>query len=83
MILVVGLLMIGYIFFGWFGTVIDENLKGNYGSKVSTSFRQGMFWFITSEVFFFLTFFGCLYYLKEITVPYLSDEGQLETSNIL
>lgn len=80
---VVGLLMVAYIFFGWFGTVIDENLKGNYGAKVSTSFRQGMFWFITSEVFFFLTFFGCLYYLRMIAVPYLGGEGQLGKSNLL
>lgn len=82
-IIVAGLLMVAYIFFGWFGTVIDENLKGSYGPRVSTSFRQGMFWFITSEVFFFLTFFGCLYYLRNITVPYLGGEGQLGKSNLL
>lgn len=83
MITVVGLLMVTYIFFGWFGTVIDENLKGNYGAQVSTSFRQGMFWFITSEVFFFITFFACLYYFRSIAIPYLSGEGHLGTSSIL
>ncbi len=82
-ITILGLLWIGYLFFGWFGTVIDENLKGSYNAKVSTSFRQGMFWFITSEVFFFLTFFGCLYYLRDIAVPYLGGEGQLGKSNLL
>jgi len=83
LILTAGLLMIAYIFFGWFGTVIDENLKGNYGSQVSTSFRQGMFWFITSEVFFFLTFFACLYYFRTIAIPYLDGEGQLGASSLL
>ena len=83
MIMAAGFLMIAYIFFGWFGVVIDENLKGNYGSQVSTSFRQGMFWFITSEVFFFLTFFGCLYYFRTIAIPYLGGEGQLGSSNLL
>jgi len=83
MILTAGFLMIGYIFFGWFGAVIDENLQGSYGSKVSTSFRQGMFWFITSEVFFFLTFFACLYYFRGIAIPSLSGEGHQPMSNIL
>ncbi|MBT3205906.1 MAG: cytochrome c oxidase subunit 3 [Gammaproteobacteria bacterium] len=83
MILIAGLLMIAYIFFGWFGTVIDENLQGSYGSKVSTSFRQGMFWFITSEVFFFLTFFACLYYFRGIAIPSLSGEGHQPMSNLL
>ncbi len=80
---ILGLLWVGYLFFGWFGAVIDENLKGSYGPQVSTSFRQGMFWFITSEVFFFLTFFGCLYYFRNITIPYLGGEGQLGKSNLL
>jgi len=79
----VGLASVVYLFFGWFGAVIDENLKGNYGAKVTISFRQGMFWFITSEVFFFLTFFGCLYYFREITLPYLGGEGHLGKSNLL
>ncbi len=83
MITVAGLLMVAYIFFGWFGAVIDENLKGNYGAQVSTSFRQGMFWFITSEVFFFITFFACLYYFRNIALPYLSGDGHLGTSKIL
>lgn len=82
-IMTAGLLMVAYIFFGWFGDVIDENLNGSYNSDVSTSFRQGMFWFITSEVFFFLTFFGCLYYFRNITIPYLGGEGHLASSNLL
>ncbi|MCW9004489.1 MAG: cytochrome c oxidase subunit 3, partial [Gammaproteobacteria bacterium] len=47
------------------------------------SFRQGMFWFITSEVSFFATFFGCLYYFRNISLPWLGGEGQLGVSNIL
>lgn len=83
MITVAGLLMVTYIFFGWFGAVIDESMKGNYGHQVSTSFRMGMFWFITSEVFFFITFFACLFYFRTIAVPYLAGDGHLGTSNIL
>jgi cytochrome c oxidase subunit 3 len=82
-IMLVGALMLAFLFKGWFGDVITENLSGSYNGQVDQSFRQGMFWFITSEVFFFITFFGCLYYLRNITLPYLGGEGYLGTSNLL
>lgn len=78
-----GLLVIIYLFFGWFSDVIDESLSHKYNEVVDCSFRQGMFWFITSEVFFFVTFFGCLFYFRTISLPYLGGDGQLATSNIL
>lgn len=82
-VMTAGTLIVFYIFFGWFGDVIDENLKGQYNSDVSTSFRQGMFWFITSEVFFFITFFACLYYFREIAIPSLSGTGHQPASGLL
>ncbi|RLA22030.1 MAG: cytochrome c oxidase subunit 3 [Gammaproteobacteria bacterium] len=83
MVMWVGLLIMSGLFYGWFGTVISESKSGAYNAKVDASFRQGMFWFIASEVFFFLTFFGCLFYLRTITLPYLGGEGQLGKSNML
>ena len=82
-IMLAGAAIMIYLFKGWFGDVISENLQGCYSGKVDRSFRHGMFWFITSEVFFFLTFFGCLYYLRNITLPYLGGEGWLGKSNML
>lgn len=82
-VMTAGTLIVFYIFFGWFGDVIDENLKGEYNADVSTSFRQGMFWFITSEVFFFITFFACLYYFREIAIPSLSGMGHQPASGLL
>ena len=79
----IGLLVIIYLFFGWFGDVIDESLTNKYNHDVDRSFRQGMFWFITSEVSFFATFFGCLFYFRNISLPWLGGEGQLGVSNIL
>ena len=79
----IGTAIIVYLFFGWFGDVIDESMTQKYNAGVDRSFRQGMFWFITSEVCFFITFFGCLYYLRTISLPYLGGEGQLAESNIL
>ena len=35
------------------------------------SFRQGMSWFIFSEVMFFAAFFGALFYARMIAVPWL------------
>lgn len=79
----IGALILAYLLFGWFGEVIDENRADKYDAQVDRSFRQGMFWFITSEVFFFATFFGCLYYLRAITLHYLGGEGVLGSSNLL
>jgi len=75
--------LIVYLFFGWFGDVIDESMSHKYNDAVDRSFRQGMFWFITSEVFFFITFFGCLFYFRNISLPYLGGAGQLAASNML
>jgi cytochrome c oxidase subunit 3 len=82
-IIPVGFALILFLFYGWFRDVINENLSGKYNEGVSTSFRQGMFWFITSEVFFFASFFGSLFYLRSITLPYLGGEGHLATSHLL
>jgi len=68
-----GLAGVAYMFFGWFGTVIDENQRGMYGAGVDRSFRMGMSWFIFSEVMFFASFFGALFYARVITAPMLGD----------
>ena len=65
------------MFYGWFGDVIKENLTDRYNEQVDRSFRQGMFWFIASEVFFFLSFFGALFYIRTIALPWLGGEGYL------
>ncbi len=82
-IMSVGLVILAYLFFGWFGDVIDESMSGKYNKSVDASFRQGMAWFIGSEVFFFATFFGCLYYLRAIVGPWLGGEGHLGDTNML
>ena len=56
----VGVGVISFLFYGWFSDVIEENLTGKYNKQVSDSFKQGMMWFITSEVFFFVALFGAL-----------------------
>lgn len=70
-VLFVGLGIIFFMMFGWFGTVIRESLGGTYNEQVDRSFRQGMMWFIFSEVMFFAAFFGALFYTRVLAVPWL------------
>ena len=67
----IGLLLVCYLFFGWFGDVIKESMDNSYNPQVDRSFRIGMLWFIFSEVMFFAAFFGALYYARGIAMPWL------------
>ena len=71
--LLAGFLVLIYMFFGWFGTVIAESEGGQYNSRVDASFRWSMSWFIFSEVMFFAAFFGALFYARVISMPWLGD----------
>ena len=75
MIMGFGGLIIVFMLFGWFGTVIDESESGTYNGQVSMSFRWGMGWFIFSEVMFFAAFFGALFYARALSVAWLGGEG--------
>ena len=76
-LVIAGLALVAVMFYGWFRDVISENLADRYNEQVDRSFRQGMFWFIASEVFFFLGFFGALFYIRNIALPWLGGEGYL------
>ncbi len=78
-----GALGIAYIFYGWFSDVIGESRSGTYNAQVDASFRQGMVWFIASEVFFFAAFFGSLFYIRNVAIPSLGGEGHLPQSHLL
>lgn len=69
--------------FGWFGQVIVESERGLYNSAVDVSFRQGMIWFIISEIMFFAAFFGALFYARTFAVPWLGGEGTGAMTNQL
>ncbi|WP_282175815.1 cytochrome c oxidase subunit 3 [Vibrio nereis] len=71
LILLCGFLFLLYMFAGWFSNVITESMSGKYSHQISRSFRQGMSWFIFSEVMFFGAFFGALFYARMVAVPWL------------
>jgi len=75
-ILLLGFLGLIYMMFGWFGAVIGESEGGMYNKRVDVSFRWGMTWFIFSEVMFFGAFFGALYYVRVLSVPWLGEIDQ-------
>ena len=78
-----GALLLAYLFFGWFRTVIGENQHGIYNMQVDRSFRMGMMWFIFSEVMFFAAFFGALFYARVLSVPWLGGEGVKVFTNFI
>ena len=65
-VLLVGFVVLLYMLAGWFSNVITESLSGLYSEQISRSFRQGMSWFIFSEIMFFGAFFGALFYARMI-----------------
>ncbi|TCK02259.1 cytochrome c oxidase subunit 3 [Marinobacterium mangrovicola] len=76
------LLMVG-ILVGWFSHVIHESRAGLYSPQMDRSFRWGMSWFIFSEVMFFAAFFGALFYVRNLAVPWLGGEGDKGVSQML
>jgi len=71
----IGMAIIVAMIFGWFADVIRESRAGLYNGVVDASFRQGMIWFIFSEVMFFAAFFGALFYARMLSVPWLGGAG--------
>jgi len=81
-VMLVGFAILMYMVFGWFRTVINESEAGTYNMQVDKSFRQGMAWFIFSEVMFFAAFFGALWYARVLAVPWLGG-GDPGTNELL
>ena len=82
--LIGGIALVIYMLFGWFNNVITESMAGKYSAQMDNSFRQGMSWFIFSEVMFFAAFFGALLYARTFSVPWLGGEGNnLMTGQVL
>lgn len=81
MILLCGGLVFAFVLWQWFSTVIDENLCGLNSPQLKRSYVWGMGWFIFSEVMFFAAFFGALFYVRTLAVPWLGGEGERGITN--
>ncbi len=82
-IFIAGALLLAGTMYAWFSKVIRENHAGMYSPQLNRSFVWGMGWFIFSEVMFFAAFFGALYYVRNLAVPWLGGEGEKGISNLL
>lgn len=74
-VMVVGILAVLAVMGLWFRDVVQESRQGLYDAQMDRSFRQGMGWFIFSEVMFFGAFFGALFYIRTFALPWLDGEG--------
>ncbi|TQV73758.1 cytochrome c oxidase subunit 3 [Aliikangiella marina] len=70
-----GLAIMIYMMWSWWKDTIQESMGGLYSAQMDRSFRQGMLWFISSEVMFFVAFFGALFYTRVLVMPWLAGEG--------
>lgn len=80
-ILLIGFVVLLSMLAGWFGNVISESLAGLYSKQIARSFRQGMSWFIFSEIMFFGAFFGALFYARMVAVPWLGGASNNAMTN--
>ncbi|GAA0343287.1 cytochrome c oxidase subunit 3 [Bowmanella denitrificans] len=80
-ILVAGLAVLLFMLVGWFRDQIEESMTGMHSSQLGRSYRQGMSWFIFSEVMFFAAFFGALFYARMIAVPWLGGSSNNAMTN--
>ncbi len=81
LVLLGGVVTVVVMMIGWFRNVIQESLSGLYSHQMARSFRQGMSWFIFSEVMFFGAFFGALFYARMIAVPWLGGASNNAMTN--
>lgn len=80
-VLIAGLIALLVMLFGWFKNQIDESMSGLYSAQLGRSYRQGMAWFIFSEVMFFAAFFGALFYARTIAIPWLGGASNNAMTN--
>src|SRR5210317_2486200 len=82
-ILGAGFLVLFYVIFGWFKDQIQEEAQGLHSDQLDGSYRQGMLWFIFSDVMFFAAFFGALFYPRYMVVLWLGGESNNFFTNLL
>ncbi|MAR89676.1 MAG: cytochrome c oxidase subunit 3 [Pseudomonadota bacterium] len=82
-VLALGLIGVVVMMFAWFRDTIKESLAHKNSQQMDRSYRMGMVWFIFSEVMFFAAFFGALFYVRILAVPWLGGAGAEEMTHEL
>lgn len=81
--LLLGLAILFVMLYGWFKNVVDESMSGLYSEQMDRSFKQGMSWFIVSEIMFFAALFGALFYARMIAIPWLGGASNNEMTGAI
>ena len=81
MIFFAGMALLAGTLFNWFRITIKENLAGMNSEQLKRSYRIGMQWFIFSEVMFFFCFFGVLFYVRNLSGPWLAGDTEATMMN--
>lgn len=71
----IGLIGVLTLMFLWFRDTARESMANMNSAQMDRSYRQGMTWFIFSEVMFFAAFFGAMFYARWLVVPWLGGDG--------
>lgn len=71
------------VLWNWFSIVISENMAGKNSPQLKRSYVIGMQWFIFSEVMFFAAFFGALFYIRALVLPWLAGEGDGASNDLI
>jgi len=79
--LLAGFATLIFMLTGWFRNQINESMSGLYSAQLGRSYRQGMAWFIFSEVMFFGAFFGALFYARMFSIPWLGGASNNVATN--
>ncbi len=74
-LLIAGVLWLIATMFFWWRDTIRESITGLHNAQLGNSYRQGMIWFIFSEVMFFGILFGAMFYARWLIIPWLAGEG--------
>ena len=80
-IFMMGGLVMAAVLWCWFSAVIKENMAGLNNAQLKRSYVWGMSWFIFSEVMFFAAFFGALFYIRNLALPWLGGAGDKAMTN--
>ena len=76
-IFLIGTLIMASVMFMWWSLVIKENTQGIVSDQLKHSYVLGMYWFIFSELMFFVCFFGSLFYVRVLVGPWLDGEAAI------
>jgi len=76
-VFLIGAVIMAMVMYKWWSIVIEENTQGIVSDQLKHSYVLGMYWFIFSELMFFVCFFGSLFYVRVLVGPWIGGEAAI------